>query len=113
MPESIDRRSFLARAAPLGTGLAAAGTTGGLLAACGSGPASPASGDGRPDGISPARPKKGGSLVFGTEAEEFGFSPTQATFDPAGILYARTVFDPLAIVTADGTVQPYLAQAIT
>lgn len=113
MPESIDRRSFLARAAALGTGLTVAGTTGGLLAACGPGSASPPSAGGRPGGISPARPKKGGSLVFGTEAEVSGFSPTQSTFDPAGILYARTVFDPLAIVTADGTVQPYLARAIT
>ncbi len=28
-------------------------------------------------------------------------------------MYARTVFDPLAIIAADGSVQPYLAQSIT
>ncbi len=58
-------------------------------------------------------PSEGGQLIFGTEAEEKGFSTTQGTFDTAGILYARTVFDPLAIIDADGRVQPYLAQSIT
>ena len=29
------------------------------------------------------------------------------------MLYARTVFDPLTIIASDGSVQPYLAQAIT
>jgi peptide/nickel transport system substrate-binding protein len=66
-----------------------------------------------PNGVSKAKPRRGGSLVFGTEAEEEGFSPTQSTFDATGILYCRTVFDPLAIIAANGTVQPYLAQSIT
>ena len=35
------------------------------------------------------------------------------TFDEVGILYARTVFDPLMILDADGTPQPYLAQSVT
>jgi peptide/nickel transport system substrate-binding protein len=114
MPEPIDRRSFLARTTAAGAGLVVAGTTGGLLAACGSRPNPPSAGAvPRSDGISPATPRPGGSLVFGTEAEESGFSPTQSTFDATGILYARTVFDPLAIMAADNTVQPYLAQAIT
>ena len=68
---------------------------------------------GHPDGISTATPKKGGQLIFGVEAEEKGFCPTQGTFDDSGILYARTVFDPLAIIAADGNVQPYLAQSVT
>jgi peptide/nickel transport system substrate-binding protein len=113
MPEPIDRRSFLARATAAGAGLAVVGTTGGLLAGCGSGPHPPTAGSApRSDGIARATPRPGGSLVFGTEAEEYGFSPTQASFDATGILYARTVFDPLAIMAADNTVQPYLAQAI-
>ena len=29
------------------------------------------------------------------------------------MLYARTVFDPLTIIAADGSVQPYLAQSVT
>src|SRR5580704_17006467 len=118
MSDRIDRRSFLARGAATGAGIAVIGTSGGLLAACGSssgsgsGSDTPATGS-HPNGISTASPKLGGQLVFGTEAEEKGFSTTQGTFDTTGILYARTVFDPLAIIGADGTVQPYLAESIT
>ena len=116
MSDRIDRRSFLARGAVAGVGLAAVGASGGLLAACSSssGSSSTTSGvSGHPDGISTATPKAGGALVFGTEAEEQGFDPTTATFDNTGIMYARTVFDPLAILAANGSVQPYLAQSIT
>jgi peptide/nickel transport system substrate-binding protein len=116
MSDRIDRRSFLARGAAAGAGIAVVGTSGGLLAACSSGsassPSSSATGT-HPNGISTATPKPGGALTFGTEAEEVGFSPTKGTYDTTGILYARTVFDPLAILGADGTVQPYLAQSIT
>ncbi len=96
----------------MGAGLAAVATTGGVLA---SRPpvAGAATAGGHPNGVSKARPRRGGTLVFGTEAEEEGFSPTQSTFDATGILYCRTVFDPLAIIAANGTVQPYLAQSIT
>jgi ABC-type transport system substrate-binding protein len=116
MPDRIDRRSFLARGAAAGAGIAVVGASGGLLAACSSGSGSSSTTSGtssHPNGISSATPKRGGQLIFGTEAEEKGFSTTQGTFDTAGILYARTVFDPLAIIAADGTVQPYLAQSIT
>ena len=114
MTDRIDRRSFLARSAATGAGLAIVGTSGGLLAACSSGSGSSSSSGGtHPDGISSATPRRGGSLIFGTEAEEEGFSPTQSTFDTTGILYCRTVFDPLAIIAADGTVAPYLASSIT
>jgi peptide/nickel transport system substrate-binding protein len=65
------------------------------------------------NGISHATPKKGGSLVFGVDAEESGFDPTQARYDEVGVMYARTVFDPLTIVTADGGWAPYLAQSVT
>ena len=114
MPDRIDRRSFLARGATAGVGIAAIGTSGGILDACssGSGSSSSTAAD-HPTGVSGATPKKGGQLLFGTEAEEKGFSTTQGTFDTTGILYARTVFDPLAVIAADGTVQPYLAQSIT
>jgi peptide/nickel transport system substrate-binding protein len=117
MSDRIDRRSFLARGAATGAGLAVIGTSGGLLAACGSSSGS-ASGSGnstgtRSNGVSTATPKLGGQLIFGTEAEETGFSTTLGTFDTTGILYARTVFDPLAIILADGTVAPYLAESIT
>ncbi len=115
MADRIDRRSFLARGAAAGAGIAVVGTSGGLLAACSSGSSSSSTtGSGsHPNGISTASPKLGGQLIFGTEAEEKGFSTTLGTFDTTGILYARTVFDPLATIGADGTVQPYLAQSIT
>ena len=114
MAQPIDRRSFLARGAAVGAGLVAAGSTGALLAACcsssGSGSSSTAV---HGNGVSSSTPRPGGQLVFGTEAEETGFSPTLGTFDTTGILYARTVFDPLAIISNDGSVLPYLAQSIT
>ena len=115
MAERIDRRSFLAKGAATGAGIVAIGASGGILDACSSGSSSPTStGTGsHPNGASSAAPKTGGKLIFGVEAEEKGFDPTTGTFDTTGILYARTVFDPLAIIGADGTVQPYLAQSIT
>jgi ABC-type transport system substrate-binding protein len=116
MPDRIDRRSFLARGAAAGVGIAVMGAAGGILDACssaaGSGSGTSGAG-GHPNGISTATPNRGGALIFGTEAEEKGFSTTQGTFDTTGILYARTVFDPLAIIAADGSVQPYLAESIT
>jgi peptide/nickel transport system substrate-binding protein len=118
MADRIDRRSFLARGAVAGVGLAAIGASGCILEACGSGSGSGSSSGttnagGHPNGVSTATAKRGGQLLFGTEAEEKGFSTTQGTFDTTGIMYARTVFDPLAIIDANGNVQPYLAQSIT
>ena len=113
MPDRIDRRSFLARGLAAG-GVAAAGGAGGLLSACSSGSGGSGSlSSGPRNGISTATPKKGGALVFGVEAEEQGFDPATGRFDETGVLYARTVFDPLTIIAADGSVQPYLAQSVT
>jgi peptide/nickel transport system substrate-binding protein len=114
MSDRIDRRSFLAKGAATGVGIAAIGSSGGFLAACSSGSGSSSSSTGsHPDGISTATPKSGGQLIFGVDTEEKGFSPTQGTFDEVGVLYARTVFDPLMIIAADGTPQPYLAESVT
>ncbi len=109
------RRTFLGRGA---VGVAVIGASGGLLAACSSGGSGSSSGSSgssgpRPDGVTTATPKPGGRLVFGTEAEETGFNPVLNDWDTTGVLYARTVFDPLAALAADGTVKPYLAQSIT
>ena len=50
--------------------------------------------------------------MFGVDAEESGFDPTQARFDEVGVMYARTVFDPLTIILANGDWAPYLAQSV-
>jgi peptide/nickel transport system substrate-binding protein len=108
----MDRRSFLARSAITAAGAAAASAGGGLVVPGGGAWAASTNGPGR-NGISTAKPKKGGSLTFGTTAEEQGFNASSARFDNVGVMYARTVFDPLAIITAKGTWAPYLAQSIT
>ena len=98
MSEGLDRRSFLAR----GLLTAAAGVAGGsVLDACSSGTSERAHRrtPKRGDECDAAR---GGALKFAVEAEEQGFDPATARFDESGVLYARTVFDPLTIIAADG-----------
>jgi peptide/nickel transport system substrate-binding protein len=106
MPHAFDRRSFLAGGVALGAGVAALGADSEWAGA------SLTNGPGR-NGISKAKPKRGGSITFGIDTEEGGFDPTSARWDEGGFLYGRTVFDPIAIVTAAGKVEPYLAQSIT
>ncbi len=112
MPNAYDRREFLLKSARTAAGLAAAAGAGSLLSACSSGGAPKVRAYQQrytPGGT----PKYGGTINFGVEAEESGFDPTSAHFDSTGVMYARTVYDPLAIALADGTVVPYLAQSIT
>ncbi len=106
MVSRFDRRTLLASGAATAAGLAGVSAVGwdDMAGAATNGP-------GR-NGVSTKKPKKGGSLVFGVDAEESGFLPTTARFDEVGVMYARTVFDPLAIVLANGNWAPYLAQSI-
>ena len=108
MVSRFDRRSVLLGGAAAAAGVAGAGALGlgldGIAGATTNGP-------GR-NGVSTKTPKKGGSLVFGVDAEESGFDPTQARFDEVGVMYARTVFDPLTIILANGDWAPYLAQSV-
>jgi ABC-type transport system substrate-binding protein len=118
MTDRIDRRSFLAKSAVAGAGLAVAGASGSLLAACSSSSSGSSSTTGgstgsQPDGISTATPKPGGTVVFGVDAEEKGFSTTLGTFDEVGIMYARTVYDTLMMLDANGAPQPNLAESVT
>jgi peptide/nickel transport system substrate-binding protein len=106
MTQSFDRRSFMAGGLALGAGAA---ILGGLEGEAG---ASQTNGPGL-NGVSTARPVKGGSLTFGIDTEESGFDPSTARWDEGGFLYGRSVMDPLAIVNASGGVEPYLAQSIT
>lgn len=112
MPDRIDRRSFLARSLVGAAGIAAGMGGSSLLTGCGS--SGTGSGSSGPrNGITSLSPKRGGSLTFAVEAEQSGLDPATARFDESGVLYARAVYDPLTIIAADGSVQPYLAQAVT
>jgi len=106
----MDRRSFLARTAATAAAAAAAGAMGDMLLADEAD--AKTNGPGR-NGISFKTPTKGGKLVFGVDAEEQGFNPTTARFDEVGVMYARTVFDPLTIILPSGGWAPYLAQSVT
>jgi ABC-type transport system substrate-binding protein len=106
----FNRRTLLAGGAAAAAGIAGASALG--LDLPGIAGAASTNGPGR-NGISTATPKRGGSLVFGVDAEESGFNPTTARFDEVGVMYARTVFDPLCIINAQGTWEPYLAQTVT
>src|SRR5580698_2968870 len=106
MTQPFDRRSFIAGGLALGAGAAMIGGIEGEAGAV------QTNGPGR-NGVSTARPKKGGSLTMGIDTEESGFDPSTARWDEGGFLYGRTVFDPLAIVNAAGGVEPYLAESIT
>jgi ABC-type transport system substrate-binding protein len=106
MASKFDRRTLLAGGAAAAAGLAGASAIGwdDIAGATTNGP-------GR-NGVTKATPKKGGSLVFGVDAEEQGFDPTQGRFDEVGVMYARTVFDPLTIVLTNGDWAPYLAESV-
>ena len=106
MTQSFDRRSFMAGGLALGAGAAMLGALEGEAGAA------QTNGPGL-NGVSTARPVRGGSLTMGIDTEESGFDPSTARWDEGGFLYGRTVFDPLAIVNASGGVEPYLAESIT
>jgi peptide/nickel transport system substrate-binding protein len=108
MGTPFNRRTLLVGGAATAAGLAGASALGFDLGEAGA----TTNGAGR-NGVSTAKPKKGGSLVFGIDAEESGFNPTTARYDEVGVMYARTVFDPLTIINAKGTWEPYLAQSLT
>src|ERR1700728_5002094 len=103
MVSRFDRRSVLIGGAAAAAGVAGAGALGlGLDGIAGA----------VSNGVSTKTPKHGGSLVFGVDAEESGFDPTQARFEEVGVMYARTVFDPLTIILENGDWAPYLAASV-
>jgi len=110
MADQLDRRTFLGRMGGIAAGAVALGGAGELLAACGGSGTPSATSTGKP---ATGKPRRGGSLTVGTEAEETGFDPTQSAWDSTGALYARSVYDALTVIALDGSVQPYLAQSVT
>ncbi|MGD0082760.1 MAG: ABC transporter substrate-binding protein [Acidimicrobiales bacterium] len=120
---NYDRREFLGKGLKAGAAFTVLGGAGAALDACGSTSGGPTTtlkkvSKGQAlkigaEGIPPKSAKLGGSITFGTEAEEAGMDPTYSHFDSTGVLYARCVYDPLCTVTLAGDVVPYLAESIT
>jgi ABC-type transport system substrate-binding protein len=112
----VERRTFLKGA---GAALAVAATGSGWLSACSSKSTktqtkSPATSAPQTNtGASTATPKPGGTLTWAPWSDIDGFDPTINHWDQAGVACARAVYDPLAIVDANGNLQPYLAQSIS
>ncbi|MBO0730027.1 MAG: hypothetical protein J2P57_12265 [Acidimicrobiaceae bacterium] len=119
MAEDISRRRFLAGSGAAVGAVVLGGSASSLLAACSSGGggssagSTPAATSNANAGISTATPKRGGSLIVATEAEDNGFNPTVASWDVTGVMYGSAIFDPLTSLDINGHWQPYLAQSVT
>jgi peptide/nickel transport system substrate-binding protein len=95
-----------------------------LAASCGGGTSSTTDGKG-PDGtaapsdavktditVKPATTaKRGGTLVYGLEADTDGFDPAVNRWAAVGLIMAGAVFDPLAAYDDQGNARPYLAES--
>ena len=57
-------------------------------------------------------PVVGGTLTIGLEAETDSWLPGTGSFGNAGTTVAIAIYDPLVARTADGDVQPYLAESV-
>src|SRR4051812_1477279 len=58
----------------------------------------------------PSAPVRGGKLVYGIESDPNGLDPTKNGWDPAGLLVANAIFDPLIAFDSEGKPQPYLLE---
>ena len=58
-------------------------------------------------------PQSGGTLTFGTEAEDSGWNPTVDRWDASGTEIAVTVMDPLVAFDQSFAPKPYLAESLT
>lgn len=59
------------------------------------------------------KPKRGGTLRYGVEAETSGLNPTTDRFAASAYLMGNAVFDRLAYLNENGEYKPYLAESIT
>ena len=57
-------------------------------------------------------PVDGGEITVGLEAETSSWLPGRGTFNQPGINVAYAIYDPLMHRTADGEVEPYLAESM-
>jgi len=75
--------------------------------------AAPAGADRRAGVPAAAKPKSGGSVEFGLEAETTGgFCIPDATLAASGLQVVGAIYDTLTILNAKGEYVPYLAQAV-
>ena len=97
--------------------LVSAGIAGLLLgtAACGGGD-SDSNGDAEAGAVSDVSeagdPVEGGEITVGLEAETNSWLPSEGTFNQPGTNVAYAIYDPLMHRTAEGTVEPYLAESM-
>ncbi len=110
--DRYDRRTFLARGASVVTAAALAGAGGVLLESCSSG-SSPSLPRVANPGVGVGSPRRGGNVTIGLNSEIDGFLPSMDHWDNSGYVYANSVYDSLAVIGADGSAQPYLAQSVT
>src|SRR5262245_24435527 len=59
----------------------------------------------------PSNPVSGGAVSFGIIGSPDGFSPGNNRWTPATYQIAKSVYDPLGVLGADGKVHPYLAES--
>ncbi|MHB1785039.1 MAG: ABC transporter substrate-binding protein, partial [Acidimicrobiales bacterium] len=114
--KSYDRRTFISKGAKTAAGaVVLGGSASSLLAACGSssGKGGGTLTAGNVTGRNSATPKLGGTLKLGLEADFNSFDPTKGQFDTSGLIYARTVYDPLTQIDSNGVPKPYLAKSVT
>jgi peptide/nickel transport system substrate-binding protein len=57
-------------------------------------------------------PRRGGTLIYGLEAETDGFNPTGNRWAVSGHMVAQAVFDSLTALDVNAEPQPYLAQSV-
>jgi peptide/nickel transport system substrate-binding protein len=96
--KTYDRRQFLTHSAAAAGGVVAAGALAGELVF-----------EGEAGAVT-----KGGTLTMGVISEQNKpFNPAHANMDTSGFIYARAVYDPLMVTSANGkSVYPYLAQSL-
>lgn len=71
------------------------------------------SGDERTETTAPAdEPVAGGTLTFAVEAESDGYNPIANRWSISGNTIGSAVYESLTVVTADGDVEPWLAESI-
>jgi ABC-type transport system substrate-binding protein len=90
-----------------------------LMSACATDPESSTDGPGLTVGTTPTSelaagpPQSGGSLSYGIASETNSLTPGVGQWASSAIIVANAIYEPLAARRIDGTVQPYLAEAIT